>query len=335
MSHFSVCVVIPKTYTFRTIDENNIDNAAYQLLAAYEECTDNPEFLEFMDESESASTEYLTKKTQVVRSLDGSLIPTYSHLFYDRFVVCDNVILERFSKEDGGDRETKESKSLTLIPDYPLSSLYSFEQYCEEYCGYRQDSEGRWGYYCNPRATWDWYSIGGRFPGELLVREDTKEALRLPKEQDKKAEHPDGYRWVNGARMKDIAWEKMHELKDTDTRAAYDRLSEAFRMQDDSKLGVLAKITDDGIAGWGNMLYIKGESLDEFMARRGATKDDAHPLNVFAFVDSEGEWHASGDMGWFGMASNEKPERLWHDELKALTEAIDPDDFIVIIDCHI
>ena len=98
MSHFSVCVVIPKTYTFRTIDENNIDNVAYQLLAAYEECTDNPEFLEFMDESESASTEYLTKKTQVVRSLDGSLIPTYSHLFYDRFVVCDNVILERFSK---------------------------------------------------------------------------------------------------------------------------------------------------------------------------------------------------------------------------------------------
>ena len=186
MSHFSVCVVIPKTYTFRTIDEENIDNAAYQLLAAYEESTDNPRFLEFMDESESAEKGYLTDKTQVVRSSDGSLIPTYSHLFYDRFVVRDNVILERFSKEDGGDRETKESKSLTLIPDYPLSSLYSFERYCEEYCGYRQDSDGRLGYYCNPRATWDWYSIGGRFPGELLVREDTKEALRLPRSRTKR-----------------------------------------------------------------------------------------------------------------------------------------------------
>ena len=83
------------------------------------------------------------------------------------------------------------------------------------------------------------------------------------------------------------------------------------------------------------MLYIKGETEDEFMARRGATKDDTHPLSVFAFVDSLGEWHASGDMGWFGFASNEKPERAWHDELKALTEAIDPDDFVVIVDCHI
>ena len=169
----------------------------------------------------------------------------------------------------------------------------------------------------------------------MLVTADTKDALRLSEEDDQDTVHPDGYRWVNGAYMKDIAWEKMLELKAADLRAAYEILSEAFRMQDDSNLGYLAKITEDGIATWGDMLYIKGESLDEFIARRGATKDDTHPLNVFAFVDSLGEWHAAGDMGGFAIASNEKPERVWLDELKTLTEAIDPDDFIVIIDCHI
>ena len=335
MSHFSVCVVIPKTYTFRTIDEANIDNATYQLLAAYEECTDNPKFLEFRDKSEDASTGYQKDKTLVVRYPDGSLIPTCSHLFFDKFTTRDNVILERFSKEDGGDRETEESKLLTLISDYPVSSLYSFEQYCEDYCGYSQDSKGRWGYYCNPHAKWDWYSVGGRFSGQLLVKEATKDALWLSEEDDRDADHPAGYRWVNGAYMKDIAWEKMRELKAANLRADYEHLSEAFRLHDDSKLGFLAKLTDDGIAGWGNMLYIKDESLDEFMARRGATKYDTHPLSVFAFVDTQGEWHASGDMGWFGIASNVKPERDWYDELKALTEAVDPDDYLVIVDCHI
>ena len=335
MSHFSVCVVIPKTYTLRRIDENCVDNAAYRLLAAYEESTEDPEFLKFEDKSDEAAARYQSDKIQVIRYPDDSLVQACDHPFYDRFVIRENTILEHFSEEDGGDRETEESKSLTLIPEYPVSSRYSFEQYCEEYFGYSRDPDGHWGYYYNPRATWDWYSIGGRFSGELLAKEDAESVLRLLDVEDKEADHPEGFRWVNGARMKDIAWEKMHELKVANSRSDYDRLSEAFRTHDDSNLGFLAKITDDGIAGWGNMLYIKGETEDEFMARRGATKDDTHPLSVFAFVDSLGEWHASGDMGWFGFASNEKPERAWHDELKALTEAIDPDDFVVIVDCHI
>jgi hypothetical protein len=40
-------------------------------------------------------------------------------------------------------------------------------------------------------------------------------------------------------------------------------------------------------------------------------------------------------MGWFGISSNDKPERAWLDEIKALTEEIAEDDFVVIVDCHI
>ncbi len=335
MSHFSVCVVIPKIYTLRRIDENCVDNAAYRLLAAYEESTEDPEFLEFVDKSDYAATRYQSDKIQAVRYPDGRLVPTCDHPFYGRFVVRENTILEHFSKEDGGDRETEESKLLTLIPECPVSSLYSFEQYCGEYFGYRRDPDGHWGFFYNPRATWDWYNIGGRFSGELLVKEDAERVLRVPEGEDEDADQPDGHRWVNGAYMKDIAWEKMQELKIASARLAYERLSDAFRTHDDSKLGFFAKITEAGIAGWGNMLYIDGESLEEYMSRRGATKADIHPLDVFAFVDSSGVWHASGDMGSFGFASNEKPERTWHDELNALTEAIDPDDLVVIVDCHI
>lgn len=158
----------------------------------------------------------------------------------------------------------------------------------------------------------------------------------LATRSDAYLEHnPEGYRLVNGARMKDIAWEKMCALKDAGARAAYECLSEAFRLHDISKLGIIAKLTEDGIAGWDEMFFIKDESLEDYMDRRGATAIDKHPLDVFALVDAQGEWHSSGDMGWFGLVSNEKPAREWKNELELLTEAIDPEDFVVIIDCHI
>lgn len=38
---------------------------------------------------------------------------------------------------------------------------------------YRKDSDGVWREYStyNPNAEWDWYEIGGRWPGKILVKE--------------------------------------------------------------------------------------------------------------------------------------------------------------------
>lgn len=334
MSHFSVCVVIPAK-SVGEISTGAIDQVLYSILAPYDEGTEEPECLEFQDTTEKAVREYKTDTMRAVRYPDGKIVSAYSREFGERFTVENDTILEKLDKEHGGYQETEASKELAFIPDYPVSQKYSFEEYCSEYCGYLKRHDGRWGYYCNPDATWDWYQIGGRFSGELLVREGTENALYLAEEYEKEITHPEGFRYVNGAFMKDIAWEKMRELKLEAVKANYERFSEAFRTQDKSKLGTLASITEEGISEWGTMLYLKDETLEEYMIRRGVTDADLHPIQTFAFVNTEGEWFASGDMGWFGMSSNDKPERVWLDDIKVLTEEIAEDDFVVIVDCHI
>lgn len=50
----------------------------------------------------------------------------------------------------------------------------------------------------------------------------------------------------------------------------------------------------------------------------------------FCFVDTDGNWHEKGEMGWWALVSNEKPKGDWQDEFKAyvqslLAEAYDED----------
>lgn len=56
---------------------------------------------------------------------------------------------------------------------------------------------------------------------------------------------------------------------------------------------------------------------------------------TYAFVDRNGDWIGSGDMGWFGISSNDKDERAWNDEIQKLMNEAKDDDFLAIVDCHI
>lgn len=53
---------------------------------------------------------------------------------------------------------------------------------------------------------------------------------------------------------------------------------------------------------------------------------------VFAIVTPDGEWHAEGDMGWWGMTSNEDDK--WDRRMYELASAF-PEHMGVLIDCHI
>lgn len=53
----------------------------------------------------------------------------------------------------------------------------------------------------------------------------------------------------------------------------------------------------------------------------------------YALVDSNGDWHEKGQMGWFGVSSNENSD--WPKGFKKLLEKENPDDYVVCVDCHI
>lgn len=62
---------------------------------------------------------------------------------------------------------------------------------------------------------------------------------------------------------------------------------------------------------------------------------DQYMISSFAAIDRNGDWLGSGDMGWFGISTNDKEERAWNDELQTLLNEAQDDDFLVVVDCHI
>lgn len=64
-------------------------------------------------------------------------------------------------------------------------------------------------------------------------------------------------------------------------------------------------------------------------------KDLTSAQPTFAFLDTDGEWHEQGRMGWFGMASNEKDPDAWDVEFMELLAKVADDDWLVVVDVHI
>ena len=224
-----------------------------------------------------------------------------------------------------------------MVTDYPVKSWYpSFEAYCDEHRGFVKASDGRWGYTCNPNAKWDWWQIGGRFPNRFLVPAGLQDCIPSAKDDDgESAIPPEGYQYADAARKKDICWDVMRKIAVDTVEKRYQKCVRAFETKDLTDFGPLCRILDEGISAWGEMLYLKGETLDEYKARKGATDLDRYMCHTYAFVDRNGDWTGSGDMGWFGISSNDKDERAWNDEIQKLMNEAKDDDFLAIVDCHI
>ena len=55
----------------------------------------------------------------------------------------------------------------------------NLEAYAVEYCGYEKNDNDKYGYYNNPNAKWDWYSVGGRWSGMFPVLSTNKEDVLI------------------------------------------------------------------------------------------------------------------------------------------------------------
>jgi len=335
MSHYSVCVTVPHHYDGAQVNAEEIESCLDMILAPFDEQTNEESFCEFEDRTAEAKSDYETETTQAIRYPDGSVCMIHDAKFRKDFYLIDNTIYAR--DPDGGNSgriQNEESKALEFLPACPLKLLFStFEQYCKEYSGLVQDDAGAWGYYTNPNAKWDWWQIGGRFSDHLLVKADLQDCIQTGEACECVA--PDGYKFVDAARKKDICWDVMKEIGTKAVEQSYEHCVAAFASGDVKDSGFFATLTEDGIRGWGEMIYIKGETLDDYKARKGVTDSDQYLIGDYAYIDRNGDWSGSGDMGWFGISSNDKPERTWKDELQAFMDEVQDDDFIAIVDCHI
>lgn len=143
MSHFTVLVVT----------EDGTKESIAKALAPFQENNmgDCPkEFLEFHDREDGISKEYLEDSVEMVRLADGRM-----------FFPWDN----RFQKDPFSSPEYPEdSKRVEVLHRDQYTSL---EEFAEDWYGYdgRDPEKGRYGYWENPNAKWDWWEIGGRWSG--------------------------------------------------------------------------------------------------------------------------------------------------------------------------
>ena len=142
------------------------------------------------------------------------------------------------------------------------------------------------GEWYNPDSTYDWYQIGGRWPEMFLVKTDCVEFSYGERESMDDADYPapEGYRWVACARKKDIQWEAMRQWRNRQAEERFHELEEMFQAggRPDSYL----KWTEEGLFRWGEQVYRKDQTLEEFLEKYGFPASVKYPISVCGiFID--------------------------------------------------
>lgn len=206
----------------------------------------------------------------------------------------------------------------------------SFDKYMLEYEGIRKDeTTGRYGYWENPNAKWDWYSLGGRWMGSLLIDGNTVGKKGKPGTFDNEEPNcPSGYQWVDSCRVSDVKWEKMREisefelLKNEDTEGD---LWELLISKDPAKERLRSNHT------WYNQEYF----IERYKNKENYVKQ-CTTFSTYAVITPDGVWHAPGEMGWFGFSSEKFDDKnTFVDEFYENFIKPNQDKVISIIDCHI
>lgn len=299
-----------------------------ETLEPYSTNTENEDYLEIVDYTGDVENEYETRTVNCIKRPDGKILQEY----YDKsihglIVRKDGKVYEIVHLGDVSYyKRTKKAKKHTAIQNYPVSSLYTLQEYGES-LGYNYDEKTRQFYLTeNPNGIFDWYSIGGRWPTMLLVKEDCKE---FSYGTSYGYEAPEGYKWVSAARKKDICWDVMMNFKKDKLIKVYNELVKCFEEQKISeeikKEYYNPTITEEGIKEFNYFPYKKGETAEEFLTHKVFDESLKLYPAPSIFIDQDSELFEEYDY--------ENTED-WHNTLINYIDNIDDDEVIAVIDMH-
>lgn len=346
MSHFSVLAVVElpdmdlQSEEARTRLPSAVTGALDQMMAPYDENAKEGDHLVFQ-EDEGLEEDYAECVVNCVKTPDGRILSASDPAFSRRFLIWEGKIFQKSAGQLHHLKRTKKAKKYTALPAYPVRKFYrTLQAFAEDYLGcVYNEQEGKYGYYRNPNAKWDWFQIGGRWPYAFLVKEGCWSVIpselswACQNEEARKA--PEGYRWVSGARKTDIQWEMMKQIAIDDAMQEYETLKTFFEQGwIDHDNYPLLHITYKGIEELGHILYYKGETQQDYLNRNGLSTQDVYPCTAYTVLDDE-NWMGRGDVGIFGLSCNDMDDRPWNDFLQAQIAQLPDDAFLVKLDCHI
>jgi hypothetical protein len=206
----------------------------------------------------------------------------------------------------------------------------SFEELYEKYGEawnnkrYRKDENGDWTEYStyNPESKWDWYVLGGRWTGYFLPRKGKSGKLG---QQGTFGNNPkEG--WVDQIKKGDIDFVEMKKAEEKRAKKTYKEFEE--KLKNDPQTKKFHPYFEFGVKNKsGNNHEFIPETKEEYIER-------CNDLKTYAVV-KDGVWYQKGDVGWFGMSSNEKDEADWSAEFWKLIRELPDDTMLSLYDCHI
>ena len=228
------------------------------------------------------------------------------------------------------------------------------DAYASDYHGYKKDEEtGKYGYWENPNAKWDWYQLGGRWAGFFKLKPGAKGTEGRAGLFSKGAEpgHADAVRKC------DIDFEGMREEAEKEAGQKYDDViaivgDSVNEMQpwdyvrdvmfpEDRDLArdfYNSQMAPSKLKEWNskNEYKLSFIDLENFQTTREEYTRKAGDAAFSSYaVIKDGVWYQKGEMGWWGMSSNEKEQGDWNNEISNLLADLPEDTLVSIYDCHI
>ena len=313
-----------------------VNDGVSELMYPYCASMEDPEYLEFDDRTEKLREEYKSA-VDCIKLPQGTIVEQYGDPLWGRFIIRDGKVFQRDAGPLHHEKRTKKAKRMIALSNYPRRKLYkSFEEYAEERCGFSFDEKHQgYGYYYNPNAIWDWYSIGGRWPEMFLVKDSCLEYSIGETSwcnSGEKAEAPEGYLWACAARKKDIAWEEMRNWRNQKAKERFYKLERMFLAgKTDSDFD--GEIVPDGVMHWGRYVYRKGSALEEYLEEYGIPNSWKYPIGSHDIVDA-GQGLSIEDSVLDPESGNYVPVD-WRSCIDGHIDEMDEDAVLAAVDYHI
>lgn len=231
--------------------------------------------------------------------------------------------------------------------------------------GYHGDYGLRWNADCthaekwstyNPKSKWDYWTIGGRYNASLQIR---PEAIAADFE-------PSAHHWSEGfgneadhrgasdrARKRAIDYPAMIAKQHADAVKRWDEVTaatvgiepptESWAQIRDRLNSIDEARAEHNSHPW-RIAANKAGFWDAYDTFNMGDEDprasyiaerEAAAIGGYYAVLHNGEWQARGDMGWFGMSSNESDKTAWVTKVSELIDSLPDETWITTVDCHI
>lgn len=270
----------------------------------------------------------------------------------------ENITIDEYEKGVVSDENKQKMLDYYAKKGYKFSSFDAcYKRFGEEWNDgrYRKDENGIWHIYStyNPDSKWDWYVLGGRWSGRYIILKPgaTSGIYGSPECGDNKP-------GIDAALKKDIDFDAIRKKYENGGREYYREIVEKCgrtipklelfweTIRDGEQYATLTIDEKQALyhaqpsviqwekAGFDNAYC--GPNLEDFQC----TEDEyvqrciANSFVPYAFV-MNGEWHGKGDMGWWGISSNELPQKEWQNKVWKMVDALPDDTMISFYDCHI